>query len=80
MDIDAWGAFHRVKDHSLAKNEEIRPTALGGDGAVSITVKSDRPFDLDGTYYVRVTFTAAEIDNIYRQSIAGTAKGLLNSV
>ncbi len=79
MDIDAWGAFHHVKNHSLAKNEEFSPTA-GSDGAVSITFKSDRPFDLDGTYYVRVTFSAAEIDNIYRHSIAGTAKGLLNSV
>ena len=79
MDIDAWGAFHHEKNHSLVKNEEISPTSLGGDGAVSITFKSDRPFSLDGTYYVRLTFTAAEIDNNYRQSIAGTAKSLLGS-
>ena len=30
MDIDAWGAFHHEKNHSLAKNEEISPTSLEG--------------------------------------------------
>jgi hypothetical protein len=72
------GAKHHEKTHTFAKNKEITASAMGVGGDVTMTIKVVRPFDLKGDYYVRLIFTGAEIDAVYRQSIAGTAKGLVD--
>ncbi len=80
MKAEAWGAQRHEKDHILAEAVDFRLTDLAADGSVSITFKTNRPFDVNGEYYVRLTFTAAEMDKMHRQSLAGTAKGLIQPV
>lgn len=77
MKAEAWGASHHEKDHLLAEGAEFRLADLAADGSVSITFKTNSPFGVNGEYYVRLTFTAAEMDKMHRQSLAGTAKGLI---
>jgi hypothetical protein len=76
---EAWGALHHEKDHLLTPEEgvDFSLAALTADGSVSVTFKTNRPFDINGDYYVRLTFTAAEMDKMHRQSLASTARGLI---
>jgi hypothetical protein len=77
MKAEAWGAQRHEKDHILAEGVDFRLTDLAADGSVSITFKTNRPFGVKGEYSVRLTFTAVEMDKMHRQSLAGTAKGLI---
>ncbi len=77
MNAEAWGAHHHEKDHLLANHAKFTLGCLSADGVVSVTFRTDRPFGVNGEYYVRVTFEAAEIDQLYRRSIAGTTCALI---
>jgi hypothetical protein len=79
MEAEAWGANHRVIDHTLAKGAKIDRCDPRPDGSLSVTFKTSQPIHLKGEYYVRLTFTAARIDQVYRQSIAGTARGKIEA-
>ncbi|MDR3558010.1 MAG: hypothetical protein P4L61_00610 [Candidatus Pacebacteria bacterium] len=77
MKAEAWGAQRHESDHILAEGADFSLADLAADGSVSITFKTNRPFGVNGEYNVRLTFTAAEMDKMQRQSLAGTAKGLI---
>jgi hypothetical protein len=74
MKAEAWGALRHVRDHLLAEGVNFQLGDAETDGSVSVTFKTHRPFDVNGEYYVRLTFTATEMDIMNRQSHAGTAK------
>ena len=75
MKADAWGAKRHTVDHILAESAEFELADLAADGSVSITFKSVCPFGINGEYYVRLRFSAEEMDKMHRQSLAGTARG-----
>ncbi len=79
MKAEAWGAQRHETDHLLAEGAELRLADLAPDGSVSITFKTIRPFGVNGEYFVRLSFTAAEMDKMHRQSLAGTAKGSIQT-
>jgi hypothetical protein len=74
---EAWGAQRHETDHLLAEGADFSLADLAADGSVSITFKTNRPFGVNGEYYLRLTFTGAEMDKMHRQSLAATAKGLI---
>lgn len=78
MDAKAWGAFRSGMDHLLAEAEKLQFEPLAADGSVSAKFRTDRPFGVGGEYDVLLTFTASEIDEFYRRSIAGMVSGLSN--
>lgn len=79
MKAEAWGQNRHEKDHLLTPEEgvDFSLNPLTDDGSVSVTFKTNRPFDISGDYYVRLIFTAAEMDKMHRQSLASTTKGLI---
>lgn len=77
MKAEAWGAMRHEVDHVLAENVDFRLGDFAADGSVSVTFKTDRPFGINGEYYVRLIFSADEMDKMHRQSFAGTAKGAI---
>jgi hypothetical protein len=79
MDVTAWGAKHMDKHHKLLEGGVLELKGLNDDGSVQTVVKVDRPFGVQGAYYVRMAFTASEIGELYRQSVAGSVKGLVTS-
>jgi hypothetical protein len=78
VDASAFGAHHMQKKHQLAQGQTLKFEPVAADGSVSVTFRADRPFDINGEYDVTLTFTSAEIDQFYRNSIAGTISGLAN--
>ncbi|MGO9232818.1 MAG: hypothetical protein ACLP4V_01520 [Methylocella sp.] len=76
MGAVAWGAMHHDKDHTLVTGADFCREDMAANGSVSITFKTENPFGLNGAYYVKLTFTAAEIDKMHRLSFASTIKGL----
>jgi hypothetical protein len=77
MKAEAWGAMRHGVDHVLADGVDFRLADFAAAGSVSITFKTDRPFGKNGEYYVRMIFSAEEIDKMHRQSLAGTVRGLI---
>jgi hypothetical protein len=77
MDAEAWGVKRYYKKHTLVTDANFCKKDINPNGSVSIIVQTDNPFDLNGSYYVRLTFTAAEIDDMYRLSLAGSTKRLI---
>jgi hypothetical protein len=76
MDAIAWGKNRTVKHHTLVTGADFRNKDINPNGSVSITVQTDKPFNVKGSYD-RLTFTAAEIDEMYRLSLAGSTKRLI---
>ena len=77
MDAVAWGAKHTDIHHTLVTGANFRNNDINPNGSVSMTVRTDNPFNLNGSYDVKLTFTAAEIDEMYRLSLAGSTKRLI---
>jgi len=75
MDAIAWGANHTEKFHTLAKDTHFSNEKMADNGSIEIQLKTEN-ISLKGNYFVKLTFTAAEIDKMYRLSVASTTKGL----
>ncbi len=74
MDAFAWCAHRHERDHRIVEGADLRLTNLATDGSVSVTLKTNDRIDLSGNYFIRLSFTAEEIERMYRQSLAGTTK------
>jgi hypothetical protein len=74
MDAFAACAHRHERDHCIVGGADLRLTNLTADGSVNVTVKTNDRIDLSGNYFIRLTFTAEEIERMYRQSLAGTIK------
>jgi hypothetical protein len=74
MDAFACCAHRHERDNRIVEGADMRLTNLAVDGSVNVTVKTNDRIDLSGNYFIRLSFTAEEIERMYRQSIAGTTK------
>lgn len=74
MDAFAWCAHRHERDQRIVEGADLRLTNLAIDGSVSVTLKTNDRIDLSGNYFIRLSFTAEEIERMYRQSLAGTTK------
>ena len=77
MDAEAWGLKRMDKIHNLAARADFRREDMAPNGSVSITFNTEDSIMLNGQFYVKLTFTAAEIDKMYRLSLVGMTKGRL---
>lgn len=74
MDAFAWCAHRHERDQRIAQGADVSLTNLATDGSVSVTLKTNDRIDLSGNYFIRLNFTAEEIESLYRQSRAGATK------
>ncbi len=80
MDASAYGAHRLEKRHQLAEGQKLNYEPPAADGSVSVEFRTVRPFGINGEYDIRLSFTAAEIDQFSRRSIAGAVYGMADKL